>query len=84
MSSLKASMIARGGRHPITKECANDEGYGHANRPLVRKIIQEHREAMEYDPRFDFRETGQDNIEQWQAERRNSIDEWQMRKRFAV
>lgn len=70
MAELTAGIIIRGGRPAIKRECATDEGYGHANRPLVRQIVAEMREAAEYDPRFDYRDTGQDNLEPWQKRRK--------------
>lgn len=66
MTQLSARHIVRGGRNPITRECANDDGFGHANRPLVRQIIREMKEDAEDDPRFDYRPGQQDNLEAWQ------------------
>lgn len=80
--SLTSSLIARGGRPAIKKECATDTGYGHANRELVRKLVAEMHEREEYDPRYDYRATGQDNMEDWQIKRRKELEAWEMRGRF--
>lgn len=69
MARLTAKLVTRGGRPDITRECATDPGYGMANRPVIRKILDEMKDMQEYDPRFDFRETGQDNLEPWQRRR---------------
>lgn len=69
MASLFENHIVRGGRRPLTKECATDEGYGHANRPLIRQIVAEQEKSKDYDPRYDFREGREERLEPWQLRR---------------
>ena len=83
--SLTGNMIARGGRPAFKKQCATDEGYGHANRELVRKVIEEARNDIDYDPRFDYR-SDQELIAAgnlWELEQRRKMDAWRNRNKFA-
>lgn len=69
MSTLSKNLICRGGRRPLTKECATDPDYGHANRPLVRTLVAEQAEDSDYDARYDFRDGREDRLEKWELRR---------------
>ncbi len=70
MSGLTASLISRGGRSLVKRECATDPEYGHANRNVIQKITSEMREKANYDARFDYRDEAQQDLEPWQMRRK--------------
>lgn len=82
--SLTSNMIARGGRPAFKRACATDQGYGSANQSIINSIVEDFRNDMEYDPRFDFRNANDPTITEREAVIRRRVDLWENRSKFGV